>query len=122
MTQQDDNERRRFQRVAFAATTQLLAGDEGWSCQLVDISLKGALIELPAAATLEQNAEVALVLQLDDSVAIRMYAQIAHRNGDRVGLRCTRIDSESLTHLRRLLELNLGDPQLAERELSQLAD
>jgi len=35
-------------------------------------------------------------------------------------LRCLSIDLDSITHLRRLLELNLGDPQLVERELLQL--
>jgi hypothetical protein len=37
-----------------------------------------------------------------------------------VGLHCRHIDIESLAHLRRLIELNLGDPALLERELAAL--
>jgi hypothetical protein len=38
-----------------------------------------------------------------------------------LSLSCTEIDLDSITHLRRLLELNLGDPDLIERELSDLS-
>ena len=36
------------------------------------------------------------------------------------GLHCLAIDIDSVTHLRRLVELNLGDPALLEREVSAL--
>ena len=52
---------------------------------------------------------------------ITMAAQLAHVNGDRAGLLCLGIDLESITHLRRVIELNLGDPALAERDLKALA-
>ncbi|MCG8610315.1 MAG: hypothetical protein MI864_07240, partial [Pseudomonadales bacterium] len=32
------------------------------------------------------------------------------------------IDLDSITHLKRLIELNVGDPSLIERELSALID
>lgn len=32
------------------------------------------------------------------------------------------IDIDSMTHLRRLIELNVGDDELLHRELEQLAD
>jgi len=47
---------------------------------------------------------------------------VAHVEGGRVGLRRTHIDIESVTHLRRLVELNLGDPALLERELHELGE
>jgi hypothetical protein len=37
-----------------------------------------------------------------------------------VGLEITSMDLDSATNLRRLVELNLADPSLLERELSQL--
>jgi hypothetical protein len=33
---------------------------------------------------------------------------------------CRSIDIESITHLRRLIEVNLGDPAASERELKAL--
>jgi hypothetical protein len=35
-------------------------------------------------------------------------------------LLCESIDLDSITHLRRLVELNAGDPALLERELTAL--
>ena len=49
-----------------------------------------------------------------------MEARVVHVEGRYAGLRCLAIDLDSVTHLRRLVELNLGDPALLERELSAL--
>ena len=45
---------------------------------------------------------------------------VAHEENKELGLKCKDIDVDSITHLRRLIELNLGDPDLLERELSAL--
>ena len=37
-----------------------------------------------------------------------------------LGLFCHHIDIDSITHLRRLIELNLGDETLLQRELAEL--
>jgi hypothetical protein len=39
-----------------------------------------------------------------------------------LGFVCRHIDLDSISHLRRLVELNLGDEQLLERELAALGD
>jgi hypothetical protein len=49
-----------------------------------------------------------------------MSTTVTHVAGRRVGLRCDNIDIDSVTHLRRLVELNAGDPNLLDRELSAL--
>jgi len=38
-----------------------------------------------------------------------------------LGLSCREIDLDSITHLRRLVALNLGDEALLDRELGLLA-
>ncbi|VAX04921.1 hypothetical protein MNBD_GAMMA20-584, partial [hydrothermal vent metagenome] len=43
-----------------------------------------------------------------------------HSENDHIGFRCEHIDLESISHLRRLVELNLGDAKLLDRELSAL--
>ena len=42
--------------------------------------------------------------------------------GDLVGMVCRHIDVDSISHLRRLVELNLGDEALLERELAALGE
>lgn len=62
----------------------------------------------------------------DDQPCIRMLAEVVHIEPASalapacVGLRCSSLDLDSATHLRRLVELNLGDPALLERELATL--
>ena len=49
-----------------------------------------------------------------------MAGELAHVEGDHAGVLCRSIDLESITHLRRLIEVNLGDPAASERELKAL--
>ena len=44
-----------------------------------------------------------------------------HIEDDHTGYRCEHIDLDSISHLRRLVELNLGDPDILDRELSELS-
>ena len=57
---------------------------------------------------------------LGSNEVIEMEAQVAHFEQGHMGLHCVTIDIDSVTHLRKLLELNLGDPALLERELMAL--
>jgi hypothetical protein len=47
---------------------------------------------------------------------------VVHSQQDSLGLRCEKIDIESASHLRRLLELNMGDAELLSRELDELSN
>lgn len=120
-----NNERRHHSRIAFHAPAQLVAAGGKLDVAILDISLKGALVRLPASADLAPGGECALRMQLDPlGDDIRMEARVTHveESGGhrRAGLLCIDIDLDSVTHLRRLVELNLGDEALLEREMSAL--
>ncbi|MFO0121612.1 MAG: PilZ domain-containing protein [Inhella sp.] len=119
MTSPRDTDRRHHARVHFDGQAQLITTDGRATVQLVDVSLKGALVRLPANAEVAAGEPCLLSLQLGD-VHIKMAAEIAHLAGREAGLRCAAIDLDSISHLRRLVAMNLGDPQLAERELRAL--
>ena len=55
-----------------------------------------------------------------DAPVIAMAGELAHVQGRHAGVLCRSIDLESITHLRRLMEINLGDPAASERELKAL--
>ena len=115
------DERRRFSRITFHRPAELDAQGERVSCELLDVSLKGALFEVPASARARAGQRATLTIRLDAGDAvIRMDGEVVHREGRQVGLRCREIDIDSIAHLRRLVELNLGDEDLLERELSAL--
>lgn len=118
MTNQQD--RRHFARVAFSGGVELLQNNRRWQCELVDISLKGALINLPDNCTLNAREPFELTLQLDKDTTIDMTVGWSHGDGRQIGVVCQQIDVLSVGHLRRLIELNTGDPVAAERELHKL--
>lgn len=113
------SERRHFVRVVFDADAALITTDAKLAGQVVDLSLKGALIELADAAGIEAGEPCLLAVQLGDDL-IKMAGEVAHVEGRQVGVQCRSIDLESITHLRRLIEMNLGGGKLLERELKAL--
>jgi hypothetical protein len=112
--------RRAFTRIFFDAESVLMQGEHIWSVQLVDISLKGMLVETEEADQINPQAPVLAMTHLGGDVQIRMQMRVAHREDKRLGLQCESVELESLMHLRRLFELNVGDSSLLERELSAL--
>ena len=120
-------ERRQFARVAFAAGAELITTQALLHCQVVDISLKGVLLQLPDGEAPQAGMPclVKLTLGADAGetgadIVIAMAGELAHVEGHHAGVLCRSIDLESITHLRRLIEVNLADPAASERELKAL--
>ena len=114
-----DSQRRHFSRIAFECEASFTCGGKTQPCQLLDLSLKGALLKLQGQPDCNGQA-CELRLDLGEDAVVRMHGHVAHTEDSRVGVVCEDIDLDSITHLRRLLELNLGDPALLERELAAL--
>ena len=115
------HERRHFVRVGFDAPALLTTATAAFSVHVLDLSLKGALIMVPAQAALVQGTLCQLTIPLADTGNhIAMSTEVAHVQGLHTGLLCKGIDLDSVTHLRRLIELQLGDPALLERDLGEL--
>ncbi len=124
MTSDTSEERRKFQRILFdAPTTVSCASGESFQTTLIDISLNGALITRPEGwngVTGDESEIITITLDQENGIVIRMEAVLVHVEDDLLGLQCRHIDMDSITHLRRLVELNMGDPDLLERELAAL--
>jgi len=117
-----DSNRRQFSRIAFHAPGQLLCGGGQDDAMVVDLSLRGALVRRKGsepAIVVGDHCVLHVRLGPLDAL-IRMQGTIAHIDGPFLGLACSHIDLDSATHLRRLVELNLGDAALLERELGAL--
>jgi hypothetical protein len=123
-----ETNRRRFARIHFSTPGCLAfrVGEEEQECavEILDLSLKGALIRrAPLVADLRIGMRGALEVGLGDASHdpdIYMSIEVAHVREEEIGLRCTEIDIDSITQLRRLVELNLGDEALLSRELENL--
>ncbi|MEJ5865100.1 PilZ domain-containing protein [Pseudomonas farsensis] len=117
------NERRRFQRIDFDAPTELCQGERCWPVNLLDISLKGLLIERPANWNADLSQDFEAVIHLNEKRSeVRMQVELRHEEPERLGFLCLYIDIDSMTHLHRLVELNLADSTEMMRELRQLIE
>jgi PilZ domain. len=114
-------ERRKHSRITFQAPATLIFPDQIMSVVVIDLSLKGALILLPTEMDLRNGGICKLHIPLNGTHhKISMDARVAHAKKLHVGIVCESIDIYSITHLRRLIELNLGDPALLGRELCEM--
>lgn len=117
------SERRRFHRIPFVTGATLHTAHGPRSVTVHDLSLKGALVEMGAeAAPLKMGETCELVLPLDQNAQIVLKTRVARTHGQCLGLRCEQLDLDSAWHLRRLVELNLGDAALLQRDLNALID
>ncbi|EJN25251.1 PilZ domain-containing protein [Pseudomonas sp. GM79] len=115
-------DRRRFKRIAFDARTELSQGEFIWPVKLIDLSLKGLLIEKPEPWLGNPDWHFLVDIHLNEDVEIKMDVLLTHDDHGQLGFVCKHISLESIERLRRLIEFNLGDPQELERELGALIE
>lgn len=116
------NDKRHFHRIFYNSDVSLHGESQSLPCKLVDISLKGCLLRFDAPWTAPLEELYTLELKLSDEISINMQLSISHVIGNDAGFKCEHIDIDSISQLRRLVELNLGDSDMLERDLLALTD
>ncbi|MCZ8253969.1 MAG: PilZ domain-containing protein [Hylemonella sp.] len=111
---------RRFLRSVFQAPARLTLAGYMREVQVLDVSLKGALVDMGAVLPCPVGARGRLRLLLSSTTFIAMDVGVTRVQGSQLGLQCLHIDLDSMTHLRQLIERNSQDPALLVRELSVL--
>lgn len=117
-------DQRHFIRVNFAHDVRILTEHSSFKTEVLDISLHGALISEPEQWH-EQTQELELCMHLGEPNSgydLRIKSRVRHCHDGFIGIEFLKMDIESASQLRRLLELNLGDEQLLMRQLEQLLD
>ena len=115
-----EHEKRHYRRIPFIAEVVMSLNELEWRSILLDISLKGMLVDSPSNIQPDLNAVYSIELVLGEDVSINMEARISHVNNHHWGMQWENIDIEGLSHLRRLLELNLNDSEEMHREIAEL--
>jgi len=119
----DSNQPRHFLRIPFHAEVQLHFHllKEVQMAHLLDISLKGALVETKQPLVNAFKGKICrMILFLGKDEHITMEGMVMHQEGRHIGIECQHIDVDSMINLRRLVELNTGDEALLERELAEM--
>jgi hypothetical protein len=58
----------------------------------------------------------------NDQIVIQVEGQVAHIDENHIGFSFDKIDIDSISHLKRLVALHIGDEAILHRELSALID
>lgn len=117
----DNKERRHFTRIPFDANIYLSKDGNVWKAKLLDISLKGLLSSHPSEWRGNNGDIFTIELPLGPSDAvITVSTKVVHITDEHIGFSFEQMELESASHLKRLLELNIGDESLLERELTEL--
>jgi len=118
----ENNDNRHFHRILYTADAILSCEEKTWHCEIIDLSLKGCLLRFELPWEEDPEKLYTLALRLSEQVQIKMELTATHVVGNKVGFKCEHIDIDSISELRRLVELNLGSSALLERDLLALTE
>jgi hypothetical protein len=114
-------QRRNFSRIALEEKVNLDIGGICLDGFLLDISLKGALVHFRVPNRFELRKTGKLRVFLSTDVILIFSVEATHLHKSSVGLKFTKLDAETYSHLVRLLESRTEDPEKIEKELQFLA-
>lgn len=116
-------ERRQFSRVIYQVPAEISQGQVNVSGSVQDLSLHGLLIQCEELQQLNQENPVHVSFKLTNSdINIQLEATIVSTINTSMRLRIEHLDIDSIIHLKRLVELNVGDDDLLYREIEHLTD
>ncbi len=104
------DDKRYFSRINFTAQSQIEINDKVYSGELLDLSLRGALLNFKEQIPAKMNDKCTLTIHLHSSdIKLLFDAELVHIHQNNLGFKFTSEDVGTMTHLRNLLSLNVGD-------------
>lgn len=114
-------ERRQFNRILFEAKANMFLAKHSWEVTLLDLSLRGALIQTLSNFEHDPMQLYSLRYHLQGSdKRIVMLGSLHPYESNRIGFETHYMDIDSATELRTLISLNTFDAELLERDLRGL--
>lgn len=115
-------ERRRFSRIVYQAPATLTQDEHQVDASIKDLSLHGLLVACDESDSLDLKP-LSIRFSLPDSdVTIELVGRIIAKNDHILRVSIEHIDLESISHIKRIVELNVGDDKLLHREIEHLSD
>jgi hypothetical protein len=111
---------RRHSRFPLEGLVRIYSGSAMWQAQLMDLAIRGALVSRPPGFDGLIGSRYRLDVRLEGGPMIAMAVSLARLDNRVAGFNCERIDLDSFLRLKRTIELNLGNAELLNRELSAL--
>jgi len=117
----DDLIQRHYSRVLLHIPGVISMDDSRLETRLIDISLSGALLELPTGWMGKTGEYCTLQIGHTSQPECEVEAEVRQIKTDRLGVAFRNLDEAGRQQVRWLVEINLGDTALLERELSEFA-
>jgi predicted component of type VI protein secretion system len=121
VTSGESTSQRHFTRISLHAPALLSTLDEEWATRLIDLSLTGALVELPDGWVARTGMHYTLRVQLANHSYFSTEVVIRQADSERLGMAFADLDEHGRDVIRWLMEINLGDASLLKHELSDLS-
>ncbi|AXB30540.1 PilZ domain-containing protein [Vibrio campbellii] len=116
-------ERRRFSRIIYQVPALIEQGDLAMQVTIQDLSLHGLLLKVEDAKPLDSLLPVEVGFSfIQSEQMMQLNASIVSIAGNEIRLKISNIDIESISQLKRFIELNVGNNELLNRELEHLSD
>jgi hypothetical protein len=107
-------------RISLDAPALLSTPEEKWETRLIDLSLTGALVELPDGWTGRMGSYYTLRVRLTNQSYFSTEVVIRQADRDRLGMAFADLDQHGRDVIRWLMEVSIGDTSLLRHELSDL--
>jgi hypothetical protein len=115
--------KRRFSRIKCVEKCIVETANGPISVKLLDIALKGALVEHGSDLPANPGDRWKLLYQLDGSnIVLEFAAEVVHCRGDQTGVKFIEMDLDTMTHLRSLMEARTVNPEQVRYELELFLD
>ncbi|ARV71739.1 PilZ domain-containing protein [Vibrio campbellii] len=116
-------ERRRFSRIIYQVPALIEQGNLAMQATIPDLSLHGLLLKVEDAKPLDSLLPVEVGFSfIQSEQMMQLSAGIVSIAGNEIRLKISNIDIESISQLKRFIELNVGNNELLNRELEHLSD
>lgn len=110
-------ELRNYRRINFQTEADINIDATPHHCELVDLALQGALFRSDQDLPLSSGDQCLLTITLPTSdLTMEFTGELIHQRGAFYGFIFISEDAVTMGHLRRLLELNIGNGDEVDRE------
>ena len=115
------SEKRKFSRIAFRVAAEIRVDDATFTVhQIENLSVGGCLF--PASRSFTVGAPCRVIISLEgavDAPKVEADGEIVRSDQEKIGIKFTGIDPDSLYHLHNILRYNAADPDRVEQEIDQ---
>lgn len=117
-----DTNRRRFSRFPLPGSVRLYSGTAMWQTELIDLSLRGVMVITPQGWVGTPGTRFRLDVRIEGGIMIGMGVELVRATPRSLAFSCLKIDLDSFSRLKRLVELNVGNTDILNRELATLGE